>query len=87
MWCAGLIASDFLTRTEFPVPRDVKVRVQGFVRQGGGPAANAAVGLARLGVPVGFLGAVGEDAVGRSCAADKESFAFVSHVERVETEQ
>jgi hypothetical protein len=47
--CHGLVASDFLVRTSFPVPLDLKVHVERVDRQGGGPAANAAVGLARLG--------------------------------------
>jgi sulfofructose kinase len=62
--CHGLVASDFLARTGFPVPRDVKVRVDRFVRQGGGPAANAAVAVARLGGRAVFVGAVGDDALG-----------------------
>jgi sugar/nucleoside kinase (ribokinase family) len=64
--CAGLVASDFLARVAFPVPRDEKVLVSGFARQGGGPAANAAVALARLGARSAFVGAVGDDALGRS---------------------
>lgn len=63
--CHGLVASDFLTRTSFPIPRDLKVRVDAFLRQGGGPAANAAVGLSRLGIRTAFVGAVGEDGLGR----------------------
>jgi sugar/nucleoside kinase (ribokinase family) len=63
--CVGLVATDFIVRTPFPVPRDTKVRSKGLVRQGGGPAANAAVALARLGVRASFVGAVGDDALGR----------------------
>ncbi len=63
--CHGLVATDFLVRTTFPVPRDVKVQVDGFVRQGGGPAANAAVALTRLGLDAAFVGGVGDDGVGR----------------------
>jgi sulfofructose kinase len=48
----------------------VKVRVSGFARQGGGPAANAAVAVARLGGRAAFLGAVGDDALGRSQIED-----------------
>jgi sugar/nucleoside kinase (ribokinase family) len=44
----------------------LKVRVDRVVRQGGGPAANAAVGLARLGASVAWAGAVGADALGRA---------------------
>jgi sulfofructose kinase len=35
-----------------------------FARQGGGPAANAAVAAARLGARAAFVGAVGDDALG-----------------------
>jgi sugar/nucleoside kinase (ribokinase family) len=63
--CHGLVASDFLVRAAFPVPRDRKVRVNEVVRQGGGPAANAAVALSRLGAKAAFVGAVGDDALGR----------------------
>jgi len=68
--CLGLVATDFLVRTRFPVPRDTKVRSNRIVRQGGGPAANAAVGLARLGLHAGFVGAVGDDALGREQLAE-----------------
>lgn len=37
---------------------------------GGGTAGNAAVGIARLGLPVRFIGAVGDDGYGRWIAAD-----------------
>lgn len=37
---------------------------------GGGTAANTAFALARLGVPVAFIGAVGDDAFGRRAVAD-----------------
>ena len=37
---------------------------------GGGTAANTSVGLARLGVPVMFVGSVGDDGFGRWVAAD-----------------
>lgn len=82
--CHGLIASDFVTRLAFPVPRDRKVRVKEFVRQGGGPAANAAVAIARLGGRASFAGAVGDDALGveqRRELADEG--VDVSHVEVV----
>ena len=62
--CVGLVASDFLAPVSFPIPRDVKVRLGALLRQGGGPAANAAVALARLGLRVAFAGAVGDDGTG-----------------------
>lgn len=70
MACVGLVASDFLAPVRFPVPRDVKVRVNAFARQGGGPAANAAVAMQRLGIRAAFLGAVGDDALGRQQIED-----------------
>lgn len=82
--CHGLIASDFVTRLAFPVPRDRKVRVKEFARQGGGPAANAAVAIARLGGIASFAGAVGDDALGveqRRELADEG--VDVTHVEVV----
>jgi len=68
--CHGLVASDFLVRVPFPVPRDRKVIVDHVERQGGGPAANAAVALARLGVRAAFAGAVGDDALGHEQRSD-----------------
>lgn len=43
------------------------------VLSGGGTAANTAFALARLGVPVAFIGAVGDDAFGRRATADLAS--------------
>ncbi len=53
-------------------------------RQGGGPAANAAVALARLGAQAAFAGAVGDDAAGLEQIQDlAEDGVDVAHVERV----
>ena len=38
--------------------------VKGFLKKFGGAPANTAVGLAKLGVPVTFIGKVGNDAFG-----------------------
>jgi sugar/nucleoside kinase (ribokinase family) len=82
--CQGLVATDFLARTTFPVPKDRKVRVNEFVRQGGGPAANAAVGIARLGGLAAFAGAVGDDALGLEQIEDlAREGVGVAYVERV----
>ncbi|HWG55471.1 MAG TPA: PfkB family carbohydrate kinase [Gaiellaceae bacterium] len=63
--CVGLATLD----TVFHVPHtpDVGGRVvaRNLVTAGGGPAATAAVTVARLGVEVAFVGAVGDDDVGR----------------------
>ena len=64
MVCIGLATQD----TIFALPRyprpDDRVVADEVVVAGGGPAATAAVALARLGVDVAFVGAVGDDAVG-----------------------
>jgi sulfofructose kinase len=62
--CVGLATLDtILVVPRFPAPDD-RVVVTGSVRAGGGPAATAAVALARLGVETAFVGAVGDDAAG-----------------------
>lgn len=68
--CDGLVATDLVAVVDFPVPRDEKVRLDTFVRQGGGPAANASVAIARLGGRASFSGAVGDDAVGAEQVAE-----------------
>jgi sulfofructose kinase len=63
--CVGLATRDAIWRVpEFPEP-DGRVVATELVVAGGGPAATAAVTLARLGIDVGFAGAVGDDDAGR----------------------
>jgi sulfofructose kinase len=62
--CAGLATRDTIWQVpEHPRP-DGRVVATERVVAGGGPAATAAVALARLGVPVSFVGAVGDDEAG-----------------------
>jgi sulfofructose kinase len=59
--CVGLATHDTIYRVpEFPEP-DGRVVADERVVAGGGPAATAAVAIARLGVPVRFVGAVDDD--------------------------
>ena len=70
--CVGLATRDSIWRVPaFPEP-DGRVVATELVVAGGGPAATAAVTLARLGVEVGFAGAVGDDAAGRFVRAGLE---------------
>jgi sugar/nucleoside kinase (ribokinase family) len=65
---AGEINVDFILHdyTEFPTPgKEVLVRDFGMVM--GSASAIMAMGLARLGTPVAFVGRVGEDVFGRFC--------------------
>jgi sulfofructose kinase len=62
--CAGHATLDaILAVPRLPHP-DERVPATSGVLAGGGPAATAAVTLARLGVPVAFAGQVGDDAAG-----------------------
>jgi sulfofructose kinase len=62
--CVGLATLDtILAVPRHPAPDDRVVATE-LVRAGGGPAATAAVTLARLGVETAFVGAVGDDDAG-----------------------
>jgi len=62
--CVGLATRDTIYRLdEFPAP-DGRVLARERVVAGGGPAATAAVTIARLGVPVRFVGVTDEDLPG-----------------------
>ena len=71
--CIGLATQD----TVVAVPRwpagDDRVVASDVAVAGGGPAATAAVTLARLGVRTFFVGAIGDDAVGSSIREGLES--------------
>lgn len=62
--CAGLATLDTVFSVPNLPPADGSVWATEVVVAGGGPAATAAVALARLGVEVAFVGAVGDDAAG-----------------------
>ena len=62
--CVGLATRDTIYRLpEFPEP-DGRVVASDRTVAGGGPAATAAVAIARLGVPVRFVGVVDDDLPG-----------------------
>lgn len=62
--CVGLATRDTLYRVpEFP-ERDGRVIANERVVAGGGPAATAAVAIAKLGIPVRFVGIVDDDLPG-----------------------
>ncbi|MBI5487378.1 MAG: sugar kinase [Deltaproteobacteria bacterium] len=68
--CVGHAALDLLGAVDrWPGP-DAKLRLRSLERQGGGPAATAAVTLRRLGVSVRFAGVVGDDDVGEWVLSD-----------------
>jgi sugar/nucleoside kinase (ribokinase family) len=71
--CLGLATLDTITAVpRHPAPDD-RVVATAHAVAGGGPAATAAVTLARLGVPVFFVGAVGDDRAGEEIRAGLEA--------------
>jgi sugar/nucleoside kinase (ribokinase family) len=63
--CVGLATLDSIFALPSHPAADGRVVATELVVAGGGPAATAAVALARLGVDVAFVGAVGDDEAGR----------------------
>lgn len=61
----GGAATDWVAEVEALPPRDGLALAHSYQPFPGGSAANVAVGLARLGVQVGFLGKLGDDENGR----------------------
>ena len=63
--CIGAATLDAIAAVEHYPASDERVEAVDFVQAGGGPAATAAVTLARLGIPVSFVGTVGDDPAGK----------------------
>lgn len=63
--CVGAVTLDRIAVVDRTPGEDERVVAEPFVVAGGGPAATAAVSLARLGASVGFCGVVGNDPAGR----------------------
>lgn len=68
--CVGFANQDLLGAVSGYPPADVKIDLLALEEQGGGPAATAAVAIARLGGKVALLAAVGDDDRGRQILAD-----------------
>lgn len=62
--CVGLATRDLIVELPHWPDPDGRLVVEPMRRAGGGPAATAAVAAARLGRPVAFAGAVGDDEAG-----------------------
>jgi sulfofructose kinase len=62
VWCIGHAVQDFVFAVETLPSRGTKYRARGFRAIGGGPAANAAVAIARLGGRAMLSARLGEDA-------------------------
>jgi sulfofructose kinase len=62
--CVGVATVDTIATVKSMPGEDERIVAEPFLVAGGGPAATAAVALARLGVAVGFCGVVGDDDAG-----------------------
>lgn len=63
--CVGVITMDTIALVDKYPSEDERVLAEEISRGGGGPAAVAAVALARLGVSTAIVGTIGDDADGR----------------------
>ncbi len=70
--CIGAITLDLIASIDRTLADDERVVAGDAVLSSGGPAATAAVALARLCIPVAFVGAVGDDAAGELVRAALE---------------
>jgi sulfofructose kinase len=62
--CIGAVTLDLIAVVDSPLEDDERVIARDAVLGSGGPAATAAVALARMGVPAAFIGTVGDDGAG-----------------------
>jgi sulfofructose kinase len=63
--CVGVITMDTIALVDRYPSEDERVLAEEIARGGGGPAAVAAVALARLGISTAIVGTIGDDADGR----------------------
>lgn len=63
--CVGVITMDTIALVDRYPTEDERVLAEEITRGGGGPAAVAAVALARLGISTAIVGTIGDDADGR----------------------
>jgi sulfofructose kinase len=68
--CLGMSALDAIYRVPAIPPTPTKVLATDFLESGGGMAANASVGVARLGGRAHYWGRVGDDSLGDRIVAD-----------------
>lgn len=85
--CVGSITQDRIGIVDHVPGSDERVVSKPFVPAGGGPAATAAVTLARLGVSVGFCGTVGNDAAGDAARDELDREGVDTSLLRVVTDR
>lgn len=73
--CIGHASYDLIFSVTQHLGADEKVFAQGFSASGGGPAANAAVQVAKLGLSAAFAGYLGRDLYGDKHLQELQSYA------------
>ncbi len=68
--CIGHACYDLIFQVQHHPAEDEKLSSTGHLACGGGPAANAAIAIARLGLNTGFIGYLGNDLYGDSHLAE-----------------
>lgn len=78
--CAGHACFDLIFSIDHPVGADEKIIASGLAGSGGGPAANAAVAVSRLGLRAAFCGYLGKDPFGQRHAEELQRDAIDTHL-------
>ncbi|WES68357.1 sugar kinase [Superficieibacter sp. HKU1] len=72
--CVGIAVQDRIYAINALPEGGGKYQSEGYIEVGGGPAATAAVAIARLGGEVDFIGRVGDDSCGTALLAELQSW-------------
>jgi sulfofructose kinase len=82
--CVGHSSVDHHFEIEAFAAQPTKTPAQSYRQIVGGMAANAAIGMARLGLPVRLIGRVGDDEAGRFIQSALRELGIMGHLEAVE---
>lgn len=77
--CVGITVQDRIYSLLTLPDGGGKYQANHYLEIGGGPAATAAVAIAKLGVEVDFIGRVGDDSCGNTLLAELEVGASIPH--------
>ncbi len=78
--CVGHASYDLIFSVDHHPDEDEKISAQGFVSCGGGPAANAAVTIAKLGFKAAFAGYLGQDIYGEKHYQELRQYGINTHL-------
>ncbi len=81
--CVGHASVDHHFEIEAFAAHPTKTPAHSYAKIVGGMAANASIGLARLGLPVHLIGRVGDDEAGRFIQSSVKKMGIVTHLESV----